>query len=186
MIQPVTHRRSNSKNIVPKVLLTQPCFWPCSPAGSPPVRPAGRQGTELCADPRTSGCDARGTQPGGQEDAIRSEHDRTDRYSISVCSGSHVVVDEEADPRRRVVECRESVQELLHEGSGVFDKHSDVHQRQLLVLKHTHVKHTEDTTAEQERYRHCRMSGPTGVSVKNSRSSSQMAQPFSKVHAVGT
>ena len=182
----MSHTRSNSRNVVLKVLLTQPCFWPCSPAGSPPVRPAGRQGTELCDDPRTSGCDARGTQPGQQEDVFRSELNRTDQNSVCVCSGSHVVVDEEADPRRRVVECRESVQELLHEGSGVFDEHSDVHQRQLLVLKHTHVKHTEDTTAEQEQDRHCGLSGPTGVSVKNSRSSSQMAQPFSKVHAVGT
>lgn len=80
---------------------------------------------------------------------MRSEHNRTDQNSVSVCAGSHVVVDEEADPRCRVVECRESVQELLHEGSGVFDKHSDVDQRQLLVLKHTHVKHTR--TRQQNR-----------------------------------
>lgn len=60
--------------------------------------------------------------------------------TLFVAFVSYVVVDEEVDPRRRVVECRQSLQELLHEGSCMFDEHGDVHQRHLLILN-TH-KHT--------------------------------------------
>lgn len=60
---------------------------------------------------------------------------------------SYVVVDEEANPRFWVVQSGQALQELLHEGSCMFDENSDVDQRHLFVLNtqtHVEFKHWQE------------------------------------------
>lgn len=62
---------------------------------------------------------------------------------------SYVVVDEEVNPRFWVVQSGQALQELLHEGSCVFDENGDVDQRHLFVLNtqtHTWSSNTDRKT----------------------------------------
>lgn len=65
---------------------------------------------------------------------------------LELCA-SYVVVDEEANPRFWVVQSGQALQELLHEGSCMFDENSDVDQRHLFVLNtqtHVEFKHWQE------------------------------------------
>lgn len=53
--------------------------------------------------------------------------------------GSYVVVDEEAHPGLGVVQGGESLKELLHEGSRVFDEDGHKDQRHVVILEHSLV-----------------------------------------------
>lgn len=78
------------------------------------------------------------------------QHGRTgpELYRILTVGGAYVVVDEEADPGFWVVQGAEPLQELLHEGRGVFDEDRHEDQRQLLVLKHSVDPQHTDPSAQ--------------------------------------
>lgn len=73
---------------------------------------------------------------------------RAVKLELCECA-SYVVVDEEANPRFWVVQSGQALQELLHEGSCVFDENGDVDQRHLFVLNtqtHTWSSNTDRKT----------------------------------------
>lgn len=58
-------------------------------------------------------------------------------------------MDEEANPRFWVVQSGQALQELLHEGSCMFDENSDVDQRHLFVLNtQTHTRRVQTLTGK--------------------------------------